>query len=318
MESNKFKILNTVNFDKYSLGIILSKTFLAQAKTKGIKILCGHLMYFMHNVDLWCQWFIRLGIQPITVTDDISTINEDDLCVVIAQVFDKCPAKHYIAIQTENFTTIGQYPESYNTTVDKNKCLNVLQNAYVVWDYSISNIEYLMTNHQINKIVPIGVMFSDNTSLFKTIYLSNNFENRNIDIIVSTNTPRRVEFTKLLQEKQLKCGSVWRTALPSVIHTCKIFLNIHAYGEISALEIHRLFDLRNCQIVIVSEQSADVDYQNTFNKIPFLKLEDIPDFCHKLCNDKELWNKYLEDQLNMWKRITNDVIHQELESVLYI
>lgn len=80
-----------------------TKKFLIEARSRGVKIVY-HLtqkICFIHNVDLWCKWFEKIGVGTTILTDQRS-IKPDDLCVLVGAIFAKCLSKSYIYIQAEN------------------------------------------------------------------------------------------------------------------------------------------------------------------------------------------------------------------------
>ena len=286
--------------------------FLKLAKKYGIKIVYDYTMYmFNHNVDLWCLWFKRLGINTDIVS--FGDVKNDDPCMLIAHYYISCPNKCCLVIQTENFVTITHNKCGY-TNINTTAALKTMNEAYVVWDYSSANIAILREKYTIKNIFRVPVMFSDNSTLFKDInlndpqyYINEDWlqidTSRPIDVIISAHTPRRYKIACDLADKKLKWQSINRSEIPTIILKCKVFLNLHAYDEISALELHRLLDIRNVPIVIVSEASADIDSQEQLNGIPFVKYDELVDICYRLCTDKDLWMKYLDKQMNMWKNI---------------
>jgi len=296
---------------KYKSGIDTSKEFIEKAKTQGLKILYNTPVYFGHNINLWCKWFNKLEITNITITTKIQEINENDLCLMIA-FMGICPAKHYISIQTENLISLGD--NAYISSIEN------MRNAVATWDYSTTNIDFLIKRYNIQNIIPIPIMFSDNTLLFtdpNVFNNLNNFSNRNFDIIVPLLTPRRINLANVLVNLQLKCSCIWRTDFASLLQNYKVFLNLHAYNSESALEIHRLFDMRNIPIVIISEISNDIDHQTMLDKIIYAKIEDIPALCYKICSDDVLWNKIMIDQQEMWKKFPDDILNDALNLSLF-
>ncbi len=288
--------------EKYSVGIEATRDFLEKAKVKGVKILHTAPEYFLQNVNLWCIWLENCKVNVIAKTTNPNDILEDDLCILIAHGFDICKSKCYVAVNTESLVT-------------RQLCYNSIFYAHAVWDYSIANTEYLMTQQGVKNVVPLPVLFSNNTDFFKNVVFTDNFD-REYDIIIPINSERRQVLLKKFKEVGLKCISVWRGDLPGMINKCKIFLNVHVYHGNSALEIHRIFEARNMPIVIVSEDSEDVEYQNQLNKIPFIKYDQLFAVCCKICTDVDVWKKCLAEQREMWKQFPDSTISTVLSDYI--
>ena len=282
-------------------GIKKSREFLEECKVNGIKIVYQFPTYFMQNIEVWCHWFREFGINNISMTSDINSVRETDLCVIISHGFEYCKVNKYIAIQTENFTTVTHDPKSYIFAIKMFRWKDILKKATVIWDYSLSNIS-LLKKAGYNNVVHIPIMYSDNNKLFKNCaILMTEFINRQYDIILAANTPRRLKMTNDLKNNKFKCMNLWRTQLPFFISKTKIFLNLHAYNAVSALEIHRLLDLRNIPVVIVSEKSSDGELEKILDRIVYVEYNDIVVTCEKIIQDENLWKKHLDEQGEMWK-----------------
>ena len=296
---------NSIYKISYMKGIEASRNFLEEAKIKGLVILNSSDRYFSHNIQLWCIWFRNIGIQNIVVMSDINKIKEDDLCIIISHFYNNCRSKKYIAIQTEDLVQ------------RQNIWTNIIEKAWATWDYSHNNINFLIKKYNIQNIVQVPINYSDNTILFKNIIFNKSYEQRNIDIIVPMHGNRRKKIKKQLVNLGLSCISIWRNDLPKYVNKCKIFLNVHRDNENSALEVHRLFDVRNVAIVVISESSLDINYQNDLNAIPFIKYDNIVDLCLTICKNKILWEKYMNEQLEMWKKFNSEHIYSALNTSIY-
>lgn len=293
------------NLNIYQIGIEASKNFIEEAKIKGVTIIFEQYRCFFHNVELWYIWLNKLGISKINVVMSTSNVKEDDLCIIIAHLFPECPSKKYIAIQTEDLTQKKYIIEK------------ICRNACAIWDYSKTNVDFLDKNYGIKTGVHVPITFSDNTKLFRLTSLNNNFQLRYIDVIIPMHNDRRSVIKKKLEKIGLSCISVWRDKLPKYVNKCKVFLNIHRDSPNASLEIHRIMDVRNAPIVVISESSLDVEFENKLSKIPFVKYEKICQLCFEVCKNKQLWEKYVGEQLEMWKYFSNDYLHSALDNVLY-
>jgi len=259
---------------------------------------------FYHNVELWYIWLYRSGITNINIVTTTKDIQKDYLCIIIAHLFSECPSNKYIAIQTEDLVQKKYIVEKL--------CMN----ACAIWDYSKSNIEFLKNNYNIHTGVHVPITYSDNTKLYNSIIFNNNFRCRKIDVIIPMHNQRRINIKNKLERIGLVCVNVWRNKLPKYANRCKLFLNVHRDSAEASLEIHRLMDVRNVPIVVVSEESLDLELQSKLDSIDFVKYDKICQTCFEICRNKDLWNKKINEQLQMWKKFDNDTIHNALQSSL--
>lgn len=288
--------------NKYKIGIDASIDFINRAKSKGITLLYSAEYFFLQNYDMWCNWFKSVGVTNIKKVTSDEDIHEDDLCIIIAHLIDSCKSKYYIAINTESLVT-------------RQICYNSMYNAYVIWDYSVANVDYLL-DMKIKNAIPLPILWYNNTQFYKNVSFIYDF-NREIDIIMPCNSERRSNLLDKFITAGLTCMCVWREHLPNVINKCKVFLNLHSYDGPSALEMQRIFEVRNLPIVVVSEESKDYEYQNQLNKIPFVKYDELFNICVKICTNNNLWNKYLIEQMEMWKKFPDYNIDSALQTILF-
>jgi hypothetical protein len=289
------------SYEKYKNGIEATKKFIEEGKSKGIKILYDAPEFFLHNIDMWVCWLNKCGVDNVIVTPNRTDIHEGDLCILIAHLFQTgCNTKNYIAVQTESLVT-------------KKLRWGCLTDAVAVWDYSIANCDYLIDQQKLTNVVCLPVMCYNNTAFYKKLKTD---VTKDIDIIMPVNTTRRSELLIKFTNANIKCLSVWRSNMAGNVCRAKIFLNLHAHTTFSALEIHRLFEVRNIPIVIVSEKSDDVEFEKQLDKIIYANYDQLFDVCSIICKDPNLWQSCLEQQKEMWSKFPDDKIDNFLSSAL--
>lgn len=74
--------------------------------------------------------------------------------------------------------------------------------------------------------------------------------------------------------------------------------------------------MRNAPILLISEHSTGKLYEKIFDKIIYVNIYEIIPLIQKLSTDETLYNFLLNEQLNMWKKITDDKIYTAFENML--
>lgn len=272
--------------------------FVNNAKNNGLYINCFYRKYFEHNVELICRWFKKAGINNIKViyngnSVEMEKIKEDDSVVefIVNSTFTK--SKKYIVIQTENLSIgYGQFVEYY-------------KNAVCVWDFCINNVK-MLNSKGITNVHYMPVSFSDNTLMFKNTQFEKDYNNKSIDIMLTVNNERRSNIDRLLKTKGLTTVYCWRTEIPLYANKIKIFLNVHFHdNNFNALEVHRIFDMRNVPCVIISEDVDDKENKEMLNEIIYTKYKNIVDECVEICKNPDLWKSIVEKQMKMWAKYDN-------------
>jgi|GEM_PF-906031 len=217
----------------------------------------------------------------------------DDLCdnylyiMICPWTANKIP-KHYVAYQMEQTISDRWFTEAYFT---------ILKNALCVFDYSIKNIEFLLSKGFSYKdlfYMPVG-------------YLAENSAKRNnsdyaYDVLFygDPKSPRRQKMLEKLQEKfkvKVVCG-LYGEELYRELPRARIVVNIHYY-ENALLETTRLYECLAQGAIVVSERGSDQEY--------YAELENYIDFVD--CDDVEALIK----QVQFWKE--HDIeISQRVES----
>ena len=154
------------------------------------------------------------------------------------------------------------------------KMLNLLSNAYDVWDYSKANIEFLKTRGINAKLLPLGYH-----SALEIIPLQHK---KDIDILFygSINQRRLDIINELSKNPDFECQAVYGVygaQLYNLIARSKLILNIHFYNK-SIFEAVRVSFLLNNQCFIISENSPVYPYQNV--ELPMITYDKIIDTCY--------------------------------------
>lgn len=262
--------------------------------------------YFDHNVELWIYWLNKLNLRNILIVYDINQIKKTDICIIIGHPYKYVDCDNYIMIQTENFVTMCNDENSYSLEC-KTNTINMCENAKCILDYSNKNIELLKKITKNQNYIQFPIMLSWNLRYMNDV-VPYPYENRDIDIIVATNTYRRCVLVQQLNNRGLRCVSIFRDKLFRNIGRAKIFLNFHAYHEKSALEIHRLCDVVNMPTVIISEKSEDDELEKLFPEMTFINTNEIVEICEKICRNRDIWKQYMINQINNWNKSIDNLI----------
>jgi len=221
----------------------------------------------------------KIDIESKTLTEE-PEIYEDFLYIVVCpQMFKRMP-DFYIAFQMEQTISTRWFDQNY---------LDKLENAYAVFDYSISNIDSFKKHSLFcNRLcyLPIDLHPS----------IINTTESYDYDVLFygDTECPRRREFLQQIQKRfKIKIlYNVFGIELENEIKKAKIVVNIHYY-ENSLLETTRLYEVLSLgRSVIVSERSSD--------SVEEKKLDGIVDFV-------DTWDiESLIEQIDYWLSHENE------------
>lgn len=198
--------------------------------------------------------------------------------VICPQMFRKLPKK-FIAFQMEQSTNLRWFTPEY---------LSLLHRACAVWDYSLTNIEYLVDNGiPFEKLfyMPIGV-FYDYDAVHKNSRLLIDDAKPEIDVLFygDPNCERRQKFLKKIGKRfNLHVASeVFGEELYLLLKKTKIVVNIHYY-ENALLETTRICETLSMGIPIISEKSQDLmEYREFENIVEFTEIGDIDQMITKV------------------------------------
>lgn len=191
--------------------------------------------------------------------------------------------KKYIIYQMEQVTDRNSHLINFPEYMD------VLRNAYQVWDYSQSNIKALQAKGISRLIhVPIGH--------HKVIEILRRDVKKDIDVLFYGGlNQRRIEILNKLRLKGLIVGvfdSLYGTARNEYIERSKIIINIHFFENMNVLEEARLSFLLSNRCFIISETS---DHDPYHGGVIFCPASELADACfHYAKVDAEVREKIAE------------------------
>ena len=166
--------------------------------------------------------------------------------------------------QTDSYYYNDQNEKEYNY-VFNDSYLNILKNAYQVWDYSLQNKSWLEKNLNLSNIIHVPICFSH--ILSKKIIQS---QKKDIDIFFfGSLNPKRKKILEGIQKYShlnivIRNNDCWEEELDILIGRSKIILNIHYY-ENAILEMHRLSYLFNNKCFVISETVSDKKIVDIFS-----------------------------------------------------
>jgi GT2 family glycosyltransferase/GR25 family glycosyltransferase involved in LPS biosynthesis len=174
--------------------------------------------------------------------------------VICPQMFSQLP-KNFVAFQLEQSVSSRWFTPKY---------FENLQQAYNIFEYSVSNIKFLLKNDvSYNKIfyLPIG-SFAGYRAYLQNI----NYQIEQIDTPIEvlfygdSNCPRRQMYLEKLNSEfnVYIAAEVFGAELVSLICRAKVVVNIHYY-EGALLETTRIHETLSLGTPIVSESSIDID-----------------------------------------------------------
>lgn len=218
--------------------------------------------------------------------------------VICPQIFESLP-QHYIAFQMEQSVSSRWFTEDY---------FNRLKNARFVFDYSLTNIEYLH-NHEIPfgqlYYMPIGTLSEtkSDTTVAQTSY------EYDVAFYGDPNCDRRKAFLQKLQEHfNVKVISeVFGDELHNELKKAKIIVNIHYY-ENALLETTRLYECLSLGKLVVSEKGSDQDeHEELSGIIDFTDVDDIDAMIRRIrhwLNSPSEFDIRLKDIINFKNQTT--------------
>lgn len=185
--------------------------------------------------------------------------------VICPQIFATLP-DHYIAFQMEQSVSSRWFNEEY---------FSRLQNARCIFDYSLSNIEFLHNNNiPFNKLfyIPVGLLKNTNPT-----DISNTEYEYDVAFYGDPNCERRQKFLKKLQENfNVKVISeVFGDELHQLLKKAKVIVNIHYY-EGALLETTRIYECLSLNKIVVSESATDQDEHSSLESlVDFVDIDDV-------------------------------------------
>jgi hypothetical protein len=152
--------------------------------------------------------------------------------------------------------------------------VNLLSNAYDVWDYSQTNIHFLKKRGIKAKLLPLGY--------HPALEIITPQLKKDIDILFyGSINQRRLDIIKeLKKDSGIKCSAVFGVYGPqlyNLIARSKIILNVHFYSKM-IFEAVRISFLLNNHCFVISEDSTDYPYQKI--ELPLVPYDTIIDTCY--------------------------------------
>lgn len=227
----------------------------------------------------------------ITCTLKINQINKNSINLFLGTIhlnYDNIPRDiKYIPYQLEQLSTDeGWYKELFGMH-------NFLQNAEQIWDYSLTNIDFLQSKNIQAKYLPIG--YHSALEIIPTA-------EKNIDILFyGSINERRTKILDKLIAKGLKVttlSSLLGKQRDEYIARAKIVLNIHYY-DMKIFESPRITYLLNNKVFVITENSTD----NPYPKIDLVSVpyEQLVEECIKRLADWENSQKIAELNYRQFK-----------------
>lgn len=252
--------------------------------------------------------------------------NTSDFYIIFGShdLIEKMP-NNYIIYQLEQ-SSVGYYNEK-DEFIDNNhktfnkKYIEILQNAYQIWDYSYENITFFnKINQELDKKINckyVPLCYSD--YLTQTSIKKN--EDKNIDILFfgSLNNRRKKILNKLKQKKlniEIYSNLMGEEKISKILNS-KIILNLHFY-EKSLLETHRINHLLANNSFVISELSRDnIENNNYQNSVIFCKYNDIITTCLNWLNKEKEERDKIAKQGNDWVKQLDIIkyISEDLEKI---
>lgn len=209
------------------------------------------------------------NIYASVMTAAPGSFDHDFYIVLCAQMFDRLPPnERRILFQLEQSVSSRWFSEKYISDLD---------NSLAVFDYSLTNIEFLESKgikYPHVYYIPIGLPSSS--------IRSTNKEEKEHDFLFygdSNSSPRRIEFLSKLQEKfNVKIyNNLFGEDMHSAIRKAKIVVNIHYY-EGALLETPRIQECIYLGTPVLSEGTKDQgDYPELNGAVRFFKENSVED-----------------------------------------
>tara|TARA_B100000524_G_C23599333_1_gene352003 strand:+ start:144 stop:935 length:792 start_codon:yes stop_codon:yes gene_type:complete len=204
--------------------------------------------------------------------------------------------KNFIIYNFEQLCSSKNINESYYE-----KC----KHAKVIFDYSVNNIKVYESKNLNCYHLPFGW-----TPVIEPINIIN-FDNKNIDLIFLGNiNKRRLEIIKNFDIYHSdKC---FESNYENICSHAKFSLNIHYYKGESILEVSRIIPLICRGIIVITEKSDDIFYDDIFKDIcifvDFDDINNIKNIIKNFSKEKAINNKnILIEKLNYLKIITDKI-----------
>ena len=196
----------------------------------------------------------------VVITDEVKQDDEDLYIIVGGAEFCDVIPKKYIVYQFE------QTNVTYNNVKDiwfTQKYIHFLKNALDVWDYSMSNVEYLKKNYDITSIRYIPLRYSSSIDRAPKIH------NKDIDVLFmgSLSDRRKRILDNLGKKVNLHIGknNLWREERDKLVSRSKIIIKIQFYDN-GILELPRISYLLSNRALVISEKGREKNLSKEMDK----------------------------------------------------
>uniref|UniRef100_UPI003989FB7A GT99 family glycosyltransferase N-terminal domain-containing protein n=1 Tax=Serratia sp. (in: enterobacteria) TaxID=616 RepID=UPI003989FB7A len=252
---------------------------LTHIDTQHVVILASrHTLYVAHRVE---KSLVDLGL-GVTIVHAYSAVADSGQMhiVICPQMFPELP-KNYVAFQMEQSINPRWFTAEY---------FSILNNAIAVFDYSLTNIEYLLQQgipYQKLFYMPISSYDNYADHLSHTGYnLQPAQDEKDIDVLFygDPNCERRQSYLRQLSKRfNVHIASeVFGQDLTRLVQRAKLIINIHYYED-ALLETTRLYETLSLGTPIVSETSSDIQQHDILaNVIDFAPVGDVNAMADKI------------------------------------
>lgn len=268
---------------------------LTHIDTQHVVILASrHTLYVAHRVQKSLA-DIGLGVTIIHAYSSIADSGQMHI-VICPQMFPELP-KNFVAFQME---------QSINPRWFTTEYFAILERAIAVFDYSLTNIEYLLQHgvpYQKLFYMPVSSYHNYAEHLSQTGYNLQPIKDETpIDVLFygDPNCERRQNYlSQLSQRFNVHIASeVFGQDLTRLVQRAKLIVNIHYYED-ALLETTRLYETLSLGTPIVSETSSDIHHHdNLVNVIDFAPVGDIDamaDKIKRLLSDDNFYTRRRQD-----------------------
>jgi len=209
-------------------------------------------------------------------------LNKDDSNMWILFGVNELPPstllpENYIIFQLEQISVKG------NKWLTE-KYLQLMKGAKQVWDYSLKNVN-LLVSRGIKNVLHVPISYTKNMRVIDNTIIPN--AEKDIDILfMGSISLRRKELLEKLRESgynvHIADGGLWGDERVDLLKRSKSVINIHYYGEDSPLEMARLSVLLANKCFIISETGGEHSLDKRVGKgVVFGKYDELLKLCKK-------------------------------------
>jgi len=244
-----------------------------------------HTLFLARSISAHLQTH---NIHADVITSSPLDFEHDFYIVLCPQMFETLPpSERRILFQLEQSVSSRWFSEKY---------ISDLENSLAVFEYSLTNIEFLETKglkYPHVHYIPIGLPSPD-------IHIPNSLE-KEYDFLFygdSNSSPRRRTFLSKLGKKfNVKiCNNLFGDEMHTAIRKAKVVVNIHYY-EGALLEMPRIQECISLGVPVLSEGTKDqLEYPELTGAVRFFKENSIEDMllqANEILADVSRYNEQL-------------------------